>query len=214
MLQYMGETYTVESFIDVTMYYSKLDAWKEKCQRLKVENENLKVDKVTSLPNRLELDKYIEQLNNNGQYKIFVMCDIDYFKRINDNYGHQVGDLVLNRFGSIFKNNVRQEDFVGRYGGEEFLFVFNAEDLELVLRRLHYMRQAIKSDQELSDKGLNSITFSAGISICSSKLNPTEAIDNADKALYQVKKNGKNGEAVFDRKSETSYMVKRGIIDL
>lgn len=196
--------------IDVTEYCKEIYRLNQNLSVLELENEDLKIDKITNLPTRLELENYIDRVQKNNKTKIFVMCDIDDFKYVNDTYGHSTGDFVLNRVGTIFKNNIRSEDFVGRYGGEEFLIIFDTDDMDVVLNRLEVIRYSIKNDLELLKKNIN-ITISFGVSVFEKEADIRETIQNADKAVYHVKGHGKNGIAEFNDKTKTLILVNKNI---
>ena len=187
-------TYKTKVLKNVTPLYSKL--------------VNLKNDEVTGLPIRKELDRYLEKLSVSGERKIIVMCDIDNFKQYNDNYGHTEGDVILNHICSNFKKNIRYDDYIGRFGGEEFLIIFNTSDVRVVKERLNLIRKDINNDSLLSSKGYN-VTFSAGIAIYDGKCNVNEAIKQADKGVYCVKGHGKNGDAIYDEKSKVYILLKK-----
>jgi len=112
------------------------------------------------------------------------MLDIDFFKKINDTYGHQVGDEILKYFANTIKNSIRKSDYLVRYGGEEFLlFLPNIvkEEAKLILYKI---KKNLKPY-----KGIN-FTFSAGIASEGDKL--AEMIKIADEKLYQAKRDGRN----------------------
>lgn len=157
----------------------------------------LKKDKITGLATREDLEDYISKLRKTS---IFVLCDIDDFKKVNDNYGHPVGDQVLNLLGSIIKKNIREKDFAGRYGGEEFLIIFDTDNIESVKLRI----DKINRDFNMQTENLN-LSFSAGLSLYDGSKRITKAIKEADVALYYVKKNGKNNSAIFDKEMEENF---------
>ena len=157
----------------------------------------LKKDKITGLATREDLEDYVSKLRKSS---IFVLCDIDDFKKVNDIYGHQVGDQVLNLLGSIFRENIREKDFAGRYGGEEFLIIFDTDNLDSVKKRID------KINKEFNLRGANlNLSFSAGISIYDGNKRITETIKEADVALYYVKRNGKNGSIAYSKELEESF---------
>ena len=157
----------------------------------------LKKDKITGLSTREDLEDYISKLRKTS---IFVLCDIDDFKKVNDNYGHPVGDQVLNLLGSIVRSNIRDKDFAGRYGGEEFLIIFDTDNIESVKKRID------KINQEFNSKSMNlHLSFSAGISIYDGSKRITESIKEADVALYYVKRNGKNNSAIYNKEMEENF---------
>ena len=153
-------------------------------------------DGLTNLYNkRIIMDKLDNLMNSFSRKKIdlsITMIDIDDFKIVNDNFGHVMGDKVLKIFADILVNEMRENDFVGRFGGEEFLIVMpgtNCEEAKIALKR------ALKevNNYNWKDLGiLKPITFSGGISCNYYEKSIIEFIDDADKALYLAKKEGKN----------------------
>ena len=151
----------------------------------------IKKDKITGLATREDLEDYVSKLRKTS---VFALCDIDDFKKVNDNYGHQIGDQVLNMLGSIIKENIRKDDFAGRYGGEEFLIIFNTDNVEIVKKRIDKMNKEF----DLKGKNLN-LSFSAGISIYDENKKITEVVKEADVALYDLKRTGKNCSIVYNK---------------
>jgi len=132
-----------------------------------------------------------ERLNND---LAFAMLDIDYFKKVNDTYGHLVGDIVLRELANILNQSVRKSDIVGRYGGEEFGIVFpeiNQQGVWLVCERI---RQNIEKHQFDTGEQLIGATISIGICFKGSEdsFSSSEMIRRADSALYQAKRKGRN----------------------
>jgi len=126
-----------------------------------------------------------------------AMLDIDYFKDINDRYGHQTGDKILNEFGTFITEKVRDDDIVIRYGGEEFLIIFNKIPLEVAEERLNALKNqyALKIQKTTENKTIDrNITFSAGLAPIpnSTDLKHEIIIEKADKALYKAKESGRN----------------------
>ena len=184
----------LETLTDITKLYNKLNTLKE-------ENKNLKIDSVTSLPTRRELDLHINKMDIKNN--IVVMCDIDDFKFINNNYGHQMGDQILNIFGKNLKESIRDEDFVGRYGGEEF--IFKTDNINTVLKRLNEIRENLENRLNCNDVPL--ITFSTGIAICKDNDEIKSIINLADRALYFIKNNGKNANGIYDRDTHRCMLI-------
>jgi len=144
----------------------------------------LQHDALTNAFNRLFLESTIDNLFNVYDKKSIVMLDIDHFKKINDTYGHQVGDKVLKHFVATVKNSVRKSDYVVRYGGEEFLiFMPNTTKLEAALVT-EKIRKSLQPCENIK------YTFSAGIADEGETL--PEMIRIADERLYEAKNSGRN----------------------
>jgi len=142
----------------------------------------IKIDTLTKVYNR----RILEDIKN---FSSVVLCDIDSFKQINDNFGHDAGDYVLKSVAEILKHNSRSNDFVCRYGGDEFLIVFNDCPEQIVLNRMNIIKQTITDKIKLP----NFITtISIGISNYQEGKTLQEVLTEADEALYQSKAKGKN----------------------
>ncbi len=118
-----------------------------------------------------------------------LMCDIDHFKKINDSYGHLVGDQILQQVGRIISQNVRENDLVGRFGGEEFIILLQIEQASVAYQIAERIRIAIET--ELFSEKKISVTASFGLAHVKNK-NLTNTIDVADKLLYRAKRAGRN----------------------
>ncbi len=124
-----------------------------------------------------------------------VMVDIDFFKSINDRFGHSTGDEVLRQVAATLKQTARREDFVCRYGGEEFCIVMRDTDLAAAIQNAERYRQAIAAIQHPK----LSVTASLGVSTRSlGAHSPQDLLDQADKCLYVAKQNGRNRVVSFD----------------
>lgn len=181
---------------------------KEKIQSLnnQLKDQNLK-DALTGLYNRRGLITYIENINVknnlNKKYAIF-MIDVDYFKLYNDGYGHIKGDEILFKIGECL-NNICKKDFVGRYGGEEFIIIFsydNENEIDILANKIKKSIIELNIEHKYS-KISDKITLSIGI--CSKfirKEDISKAIIKADKALYKTKENGRNNYTKVSFKEE------------
>lgn len=173
-------------------YYLKLTKLNDRLLTLSI------TDKLTGLYNRVKTDEVLIQkkaeLDRYDTDLSVILLDIDLFKTINDQYGHLVGDQVLIDFARIIKDNVRTTDYVGRWGGEEFLIISpnidSAGALELAEKLLTKIR-------EHSFSGIGVVTASAGINQFSKTSSIEQAISRADEALYKSKKNGRNQAMAF-----------------
>lgn len=123
-----------------------------------------------------------------------VLIDIDYFKKFNDTYGHQAGDIVLKKVAEILKKSVKSSDFVARYGGEEMVIILSKTSLDKALSVANRLCKAVSAKQfKLSDDLEVNVTISLGVSSYPLHgTNPAELIDFADKGLYRAKLNGRN----------------------
>ena len=153
-------------------------------------------DDLTGLPNRRVFDKELRRLHNEFQshtkpYSV-IFLDVDHFKKINDQHGHQVGDNVLCELGKTLLNQIREDDIAARYGGEEFaiLLPFTSElDARLVAERI---RKACAAKEFKCDKKRLRMTISAGVSSVAPNLTTDVIIERADLALYAAKEAGRN----------------------
>lgn len=155
-------------------------------------------DELTNLINRrgfLSIIDYEQQKDlryNKKSYFSIAMCDIDYFKNINDTYGHNGGDFILKSLSTIFKNNIRSTDIVARWGGEEFIFYFPNTNKKEAISVLKNIKDQIENENYL----FNNFTIKTTVSFggVSSKIteNLDSIISSADKNLYKSKANGRN----------------------
>lgn len=153
-------------------------------------------DPLTGTANRRAITKLLheesERSVRTGMPVSIAMLDLDHFKRVNDCYGHDVGDLVLQRFAHLVNAAKRENDRLGRYGGEEFILILPSTQGELAYKALERIRMAIESDNWQAIKPELKITVSIGIAT----FRPGEVIENAiraaDTALYQAKHAGRN----------------------
>ncbi|MEE3635418.1 diguanylate cyclase [Pseudomonas defluvii] len=123
---------------------------------------------------------------------VIAIIDIDHFKRINDTYGHVVGDCVLRQLGTEIKKNLREDDLAGRYGGDEFCVILPNIDIEQAVQIMERLREKISAyrNEQLPDLR---ITLSIGLALCHETFDdPVSWLDEADKALYSAKNNGRN----------------------
>ena len=121
-----------------------------------------------------------------------VLVDVDHFKKVNDELGHQAGDLVLLEMAKRLSRNLREYDGVGRYGGEEFLLVIPGCNLATTVRRVDEIRAAISSEPFLSPAGARVVTVSMGAAAAEASDTADVLLCRADEALYRAKREGRN----------------------
>ena len=162
------------------------------------------IDPLTKLYNRrfLEniLNKIVSNANRNNQKVAFVMIDMDYFKKVNDTYGHDAGDEVLIQLSKILKNSIRKSDYIVRFGGEEFLMILNnIKDKDSLKQVLEKIRQNVEQYEFKIPQGKIHKTISIGATLYPIDCNsPWKCIKNADVALYKAKNSGRNKIVIFE----------------
>ena len=153
------------------------------------------VDQLTGLTNRRGLYEYYAERIENGvsdRTMGVVICDIDFFKKVNDTYGHNAGDAVLIHVADILQNNLRTGDEVVRWGGEEFVFLLQDKKLEEAAVFAEDVRKQVETDV-CKYSGLEiKITMSFGVDELNWNLNLAENIKKADEKLYIAKETGRN----------------------
>lgn len=154
-------------------------------------------DSLTGLFNRRHMtylaEKEVARFQRNGHPVAFLVLDIDHFKAINDQYGHETGDRVLEDIAGIIKDQLRIQDLIARWGGEEFLAVLPDTGLQSAQASAERVRQALLAYDWLAPNGERiDITISAGVSEFRGDDNLNSAINRADRALYRSKELGRN----------------------
>ncbi|MFO3451224.1 diguanylate cyclase [Legionella pneumophila serogroup 1] len=163
-------------------------------------------DPLTGLLNRRFLDEYvvkqIGQAKHSQSMIAFIMIDVDNFKRVNDNFGHDTGDQVLSILGKLFTSLIREGDLACRYGGEEFLLVLPQCTLDNAKKISETIRDEVSKMPMTLKNNVFNITISLGISSYPNHGSSLqELIETADKALYSAKTQGKNRVVIFSEGS-------------
>lgn len=150
-------------------------------------------DALTGLANRSKFNQVIEQQIELAQSTAnplsLLFVDIDFFKEVNDTYGHNVGDEVLKALAKILKNSVRTNDFVVRWGGEEFVIILPSTTAQNAIKVANKIRNEVKT--YTFDHG-QSLTISCGVTQYQERETVGNFIQRADQALYKAKENGRN----------------------
>lgn len=161
-------------------------------------------DPLTGLYNRRFLEESLQRevvrAERSGSPLAVIMADIDHFKNLNDQHGHQAGDLLLQRIGGVLLAGVRGGDLACRYGGEEFTLVLPGADLELAARRAEEIRAEVEAmTASLDGALLPRVTASFGAAVFPQHgTDPRGVIQRADSALYRAKQQGRNRVVVAD----------------
>ncbi|GLC87226.1 GGDEF domain-containing response regulator [Lysinibacillus piscis] len=178
--------------------------------RLTYKNElerSVILDELTQTYNRKfmnsQLQKLIKQYERHAELFSIAIVDLDYFKKVNDTYGHLIGDEVLKGFANLVMTLKREQDIFCRYGGEEFVILMpktNSEGAYILVERL---RKAMEVKFFTANNTSFQVTFSAGVAETMAKnLHPQKLLEQADQALYKAKQSGRNQTIVFNYLAE------------
>ena len=164
--------------------------------RLQVVEQQAATDGLTGIYNRASLDQKLKDLLNRSQSFVLAMFDIDNFKQINDQLGHQVGDQVIIATAKALRETTRSNDYVARYGGEEFVVIHLGSRAALSMPRFNHLLETIAQTRHtFPNLGLTrEVTFTLSCGLTQHRHGDTieSLIARADTALYQAKKQGKN----------------------
>ena len=152
-------------------------------------------DQLTGLFNRRYMSRHLNTLLSEGAKPVsFLMLDVDFFKQINDNYGHDIGDEVLREFANRISANVRGIDLACRFGGEEFVVVMPDTDLSFAYMVAERLRQSVADAPFLISASSKQVpvTISIGVASSNNGDTPEVLLKRADQALYRAKRDGRN----------------------
>lgn len=161
-------------------------------------------DSLTRLANRRAFDDKLSAIYNerkNLSLTSLILCDIDHFKKINDTFGHPVGDKILATVGNVIKANVRKDVFVARTGGEEFAIIIEGNTDQEALQIAERIRKALESTPFKNSKtgvDYGPVTLSLGLSMACDSDDPNELYSKSDIALYCAKNAGRNRALPFE----------------
>jgi len=157
---------------------------------------NIFKDELTKLPNRKYLNSHLDSVMlkyKNLNISLGVMfLDIDFFKKVNDTYGHDVGDEVLQMIAKVFNNSCRDNDVIGRWGGEEFIGVFENVDENKLIEIANRIRMLIENSELNLEERKIKVTISIGVSLIKEGDSVETLVKRADEGVYLAKKNGRN----------------------
>jgi len=207
----------VSSQLHVKKLQSELEARDKELSDL---NDKLReislTDGLTQVENRRSLE---ERLHDMWQHSVrlhepiaLVMCDIDKFKNVNDQYGHQAGDSVLKEFAHLLKTEAREIDRVGRYGGEEFLLILPGTVLDSAVTFAERLREKVASHTFTYTDGTLRRTMSCGVAASPHPRikDQEELLKASDDALYVAKETGRNRVIRFDGADFNAHMQNKG----
>ncbi|MER2491368.1 GGDEF domain-containing protein [Catenovulum sediminis] len=184
------------TFLSCCYEYSRKQSYKH-IQMLSDKYEKLsKIDPLTGLSNRREMMEQINKEYNRAkrhhQAVSILLCDVDHFKQINDTYGHETGDIVLQQLSAHFQTLVRRQDSISRWGGEEFLFMLPETEIQAASKAAEKIRSHISRCHFNIPNFTGTVTVSIGVTQLQESRSITESIAKADKCLYQAKQGGRD----------------------
>ncbi|MBL7478439.1 diguanylate cyclase [Legionella bononiensis] len=180
-----------------------ISAVRSRSKRASILNYYMTTDSLSGLLNHSsilnQLDIQLAKARQEHLPLSFIMVDIDHFKKINDSFGHPVGDMVIKKLSSMFLSRIRSQDNVGRYGGEEFALIFPGTTPHHSKTIADNLREQFSQCRFIIENEHFSVTFSAGISFFDGFKSGSTIIEQADQALYQAKQLGRNLVVIFDK---------------
>ncbi|MFN3593970.1 MAG: GGDEF domain-containing protein [Thiobacillaceae bacterium] len=153
------------------------------------------MDPLTGLYNRRGLDQVIRDLWPTNPVITMLVADIDHFKKINDTYGHQVGDVVIRQVAETIRRGIRGEDYAARYGGEEFVVLLPDTELQGGLQVAENIRSRVaklRLVRKHDNLAIDAFTVSVGVASRKPEETPEALFKRADEALYLSKASGRN----------------------
>ncbi len=201
----MRETRTIQlsaqrSRDELSEMKARVDATEKEVDRLQQElaetSEMVRIDPLTGALNRRGMDEALERevarnIRRDGKLCV-ALLDIDNFKRLNDTFGHQVGDETLSHLAGVIRETLRPQDTLARYGGEEFLILLPETSLDAAIQTLTRLQRELTRKYFMHDNQKMLITFSAGAAELGSGESAPDAVKRADAAMYLAKRAGKN----------------------
>lgn len=164
-------------------------------RELSILRETAQKDHLTGLPNRRHLEDRLAMMMEEGTQFCVAMIDLDNFKRINDSWGHTVGDNILRGAAQLLRQNVKGKDFAARYGGDEFVLLLPDTPLEGARKLCESIRHAFEDIlwiSQSSDQEIGSLTLSVGVTERAPEDDRATILARADDHLYDAKADGRN----------------------
>ena len=190
----------VRSRDDLLAQRTAVDDAQEKIRKLEQELESLsekvRIDQLTGVLNRRGMDeamtREVARAARAGTKLSIALLDIDNFKKLNDNYGHHIGDAALKHLAIVIQESIRPTDIVSRFGGEEFVILLPNTDIEQAMASMTRLQRALTKRFFMGNNEQILITFSAGVALYQETDDQASVLHRADQAMYLAKKSGKN----------------------
>jgi len=151
--------------------------------------KDMQIDSLTGVYKKSYFNSHLERLIREKKEGVLVVLDIDDFKKVNDTYGHQIGDNILKEFATLIQNNIRGGDLFARWGGEEFLLLLEGINIENAMMKVEQLRKLVDTH---NFKEVGHMTVSFGLAKNEESDDVHSLLFRADKALYEAKDAGKN----------------------
>jgi len=181
------ESEEIEYFVSTSKDVTEIVKMQEKMKALAT------TDALTGIKNRYSVNQEIEnEMHRVKRYEgsfALMMFDIDFFKKVNDTYGHDVGDYVLKEFSAIVSSHIRDTDTFGRWGGEEFMLLAPNEEKDGAIKMAE---KILKHIADFDFKEVGQVTASIGVTTCNDSANKEKLLKKVDDALYEAKETGRN----------------------
>ncbi|SFD67448.1 GGDEF domain-containing protein [Pseudoalteromonas denitrificans] len=189
-------SFSTVTFLSALYEYSREKSYKHMLELNFKYQQLAHIDPLTKLSNRRNALNILQQeqsrIERNKEALSIILCDVDHFKHINDKYGHSAGDAVLVELSHLFNIQMRKQDCISRWGGEEFLFILpqtNAENANVIAEKI--LLKLNKYALNYNDEKIK-VTVSMGIAQFDGSQSIDAVINNADNLLYQAKNSGRN----------------------
>jgi len=196
--------YLEGAYEQLKLKFLKLDANQVlQKQKSRILEDMAYIDTLTGVANRRKFDKLLRyEFKRSKRYKrpfSLIMVDIDHFKKFNDTYGHEVGDVVLKACAEVIVSTSRGSDVVARLGGEEFVLLLPETLLDDAVILAHKIRESVEALEVVHEEHQLHITISLGVAqFLEYEIDPYEVLRNADEALYDAKADGRNRVCKFE----------------